>query len=78
MRLGILLFLSLMFFACQQNEISESSTRATKPIEDYYLAKAYPDNVPNIKAYSTAMQAAAEAAIGRNNYQGFEEDWTVR
>lgn len=78
MRLGILLFLSSMFFACQQNDHYHSSSRATKPIEEYYLAKAYPDNVPNIKAYSTAMQAAAEAALERNNYLGFGEDWTVR
>lgn len=86
MRIAILLSMMILT-ACQfQSPEKESQSMeatseegaATKPIESFFLERAYPDDKPNLKAYTAALTEAKNAMLQRGQFTGFDEDWIVR
>ena len=82
MRYLIFTLLAFSFLSChlEKEKVATKSISSgfLKPYEEFFMQRAYPDEYPNIRAYTAAMEEAQQLALLKNEFPGFEEPWEVR
>ena len=82
------LFALLLLVACSpsedQNDQRDLRTEeaqalaGTRPADDHFLAKGWPDGEISVKAYTKGLQEARTLALAKGDTPGFDLDWTTR